>query len=118
MAGLRSLLLVNVLPPDEGEDAGDTPVPAALNTMSMGSVRDIERLLSGFNTMADGEPTTRNVLYGPGITVQLPMADRDDSVMQLLVSIVEDDIAWPTLIRICQASGWKMMDPKTGRTFG
>ena len=104
MSGLRSLLLVNVL--------------AALNTMSMGSVRDVTRMLGAFNTRSDGEPTTRNVLYGPGITVQLPMADDEDPVTQLLVSLTEDDIAWPLLIRICQASGWKMMDPKTGRVFG
>lgn len=116
MSGLRSLLLVNVLPPDNDDEG--TPVPAALNTMSMGSVRDVTRVLSAFNTMPDGEPTSRSVLYGPGITVQLPMVDENDPVTQLLVSLNEDDIAWPLLIRICQASGWKMMDPKTGRVFG
>jgi len=46
------------------------------------------------------------------------MIDRDDPVNQILVSLVEDSVAWPVLTRICRVLGWKMMDPSSGRTFG
>ena len=114
MPGLRSLLLVKVLEPEEGEDAA----PAALNTVSLGSIAAVRESLVDFNTGPDGDTDTPNVLYGPGVTISLPMGGADDPVNQLLVAINEDDIAWPVLIRMCTAFDWKMMDPKSGRTFG
>ena len=114
MPGLRSLLLVKVLEPEEGEDVA----PAALNTVSLGSIVAVRESLVDFNTGPDGDADTPNVLYGPGVTISLPMGGADDPVNQLLVAINEDDIAWPVLIRMCAAFDWKMMDPKSGRTFG
>lgn len=108
------MLLVKVLEAEEGED----PAPAALNTISMGASADVAGQLAAFNTMPDGDAETRNVLYGPGIVVSLPMGGPDDPVNQLLVSINEDDIAWPVLVRMCRTYDWRMMDPKSGRTFG
>jgi len=108
------LLLVKVLEAEEGEE----PAPAAINTISLGSGEKVGAQLAAFNTMPDGDPHTRNVLYGPGITVSMPMGGADDPVNQLLVSINEEDIAWPVLMRLCRAYDWKMMDPKSGRTFG
>lgn len=118
MAGLRSILLVKVLEPEDDADDDAQPTPVALNMVSLGTIDEVKGLLAQFNTMPDGDPTTRHVLYGPGITVSLPMGDRDDPVNQALVGVSEDDIAWATLIRICRSLGWKMMDPKSGRTFG
>ena len=112
------MLLVKVLDSDGDDDDLDASAAAVLNTISMGSIAGVREQLAAFNTTPDGDPDTRNVLYGPGVTVSLPMGADDDSVSQLLVAVNEEDIAWPVLIRLCAAFGWKMMDPKSGRTFG
>lgn len=116
MSSPRSILLVKTIDTDDDDDHGiDT---TAISMVPLGSHADIVETLRVFNTAPDGDPHNRSVLYGPGITVQLPMLGPDDPVNQLLVSLTDDEIAWPVLIRICRALSWKMMDPKSGRTFG
>ena len=109
----RSLLLVKVLP----SDSHDAPLTAA-NMIALGSRRDVQKLLAPFNCASDGSQSSYGVLWGPGIAVQLPMVDDRDPVMQLLVSLNDETIAWPVLERICRILEWKMMDPRTGAVFG
>lgn len=99
---------------------GGEETPSLLASAPLGTFREVVSALSGYNTGADGSNKAEcfGVLYGPGFTVQLPMVGSDDPVGQLLVSFQEEDVAWPVLTRICRGLGWKMMDPKTGRTFG
>jgi hypothetical protein len=85
---------------------------------SLGTRREALRALEGFNTFPDGSAEGFGEAYGPGIRVSLPMVGEDDAVSQLLVSVVEEEIAWPVLQRISRGLGWAMMDPETGRTFG
>lgn len=114
VASARSILLVKVLDEEDGENSGS----AALRTVSLGRLEEVQNLLKQFNCSGDGSPAASNVVYGPGVVLQMPMADRDDPVNQILVSLVEDSVAWPVLTRICRVLGWKMMDPSSGRTFG
>ncbi|MFI4853434.1 MAG: hypothetical protein ACIAQF_00470 [Phycisphaerales bacterium JB065] len=116
MGSTRSILLVKVLESEdpEGEAAGS----AALRTVSLGRLEEVQKLLLQFNCSGDGSPSGSNVIYGPGVVLQMPMVDRDDPVNQILVSLSEDSVAWPVLTRICRVLGWKMMDPSSGRTFG
>jgi len=109
----RNLLLVKVLPSDD-----PSARPSAANMVSLGSRREVERVLSPFNCAGDGSAASYGVLYGPGITVQLPMVDDRDPVVQLLVTLTDEAIAWPVLERVCRTLEWKMMDPKSGSIFG
>lgn len=109
-------MLVKVLPPEEGEDRD--PAHAALNLMALGSRREVERLLSHFNCFEDGSGEMPGLLHGPGINVQVPLVDRDDPVMQVMVSMVEESLAWTVLERIVRTLDWKIQDPKSGRVFG
>lgn len=99
----------------EGEEK-----PSVLASVPLGTFKEVVSALSAYNTGPDGSRAVESfgVLYGPGFTVQLPMVGPDDPVGQLMVSFQEEDVAWPVLTRICRGLGWKMMDPKTGRTFG
>jgi hypothetical protein len=121
VARLRTILLIRVLE-DDGESQGgramDPATAAVLNAIPLGTVREIAAIMARFNLAPDGTPTTSNVYYGPGVIAQLPFLGPDDPVQQVLVSLVEDDVAWPVLIRLCKSVGWKMMDPESGRTFG
>ncbi|MDX2115561.1 MAG: hypothetical protein SFZ24_08065 [Planctomycetota bacterium] len=114
MARARQILLVKLLKSDEEE------APSILSSVPLGTLRQVQATLSEFNTSADGSnsPETFGVLYGPGFLVQLPMVGPADPVSQVIVSLHEEDIAWPVLVRICRTLGWKMMDPQSGRTFG
>lgn len=109
-------MLVKVLPPDDGEEFD--PAHAALNLISLGSRREVERLLSHFNCYEDGSNEMPGMLHGPGINIQLPLVDRDDPVMQVMVSMVEESLAWTVLERIVRTLDWKMQDPGSGRVFG
>ncbi|MCH8271572.1 MAG: hypothetical protein IH985_10235, partial [Planctomycetes bacterium] len=50
------------------------------------------------------------------MVVEIPLGV--DPVTQAMVTLVEEDIAWPVLMRLCQTTRWSMMDLETGRTFG
>lgn len=122
----RHLLLVKVIQPDADEGAGSAPEPGGgeppkatvLNTVSLGRLAEVEKWLGQFNCARDGAGALMNVLYGPGVVMQLPMVDRDDPVMQIMVSLNDETIAWSVLERVCRVLGWKMMDPKSGSIFG
>lgn len=58
------------------------------------------------------------VLYGPGMIVELPAAAAHADVLQALLTLTDEDFAWPVVMRLCKDNAWKMMDPESGRTFG
>lgn len=86
----------------------------------MGTAKEVKEFLARYNTAVDGAPRSASlgteVLHGPGLIIELPT--NQDEVSQALVTVLDDDIAWPVLSRVCKAAGWKMMDVETGRVFG
>ncbi len=96
-------------------DEGDAAAPQ--EPASMGRLDEIVDFLRDFNT-APEEPGDQSpqFLYGPGITIQAPM--NDGPITQLLVTLVEEEIAWAVVTRICKHAHWKMVDPESGRSFG
>ena len=117
--GERHLLLIKVIQADDGEgEGGGARRASVLNTVSLGRLADVERALGQLNCGSDGSSSSMNVLHGPGIMMQMPMVGRDDPVMQIMVSLNDETIAWSVLERICRVLGWKMMDPATGTMFG
>ncbi|MBX3388207.1 MAG: hypothetical protein KF691_01985 [Phycisphaeraceae bacterium] len=86
----------------------------------MGTVKEVKEVLAHYNTAPDGSPRSASLgtemLHGPGLVVELPV--NQEEVTQALVTVIDDDIAWPVLSRLCKAAGWKMMDVETGRVFG
>ena len=85
----------------------------------MGSLKEVARTLAAFNTAGDGSPTSASrgteVLHGPGMVVEVPLGV--DTVTQAMVSLLDEDIAWPVLVRICKSADWKMVDIESGQTF-
>lgn len=103
--------------------AGTRATPARQDGPSsgpMGSVKEVKEILAVYNTAPDGSPRSASlgteVLHGPGLIIELPV--NQDEVTQALVTVLDDDIAWPVLSRVCKAASWKMMDVETGRVFG
>lgn len=103
----RQLVILNVVDSPSMDDHDQAVQP-------LGDRAEVFRQLSEYNTWPD-TPDGR-ILYGPGITVQAPLTD--DDISQLLVSLVDEDLAWPVLLRICKETGWKLMDPESGRILG
>ncbi|MBL8877043.1 MAG: hypothetical protein JNM86_14710 [Phycisphaerae bacterium] len=102
--------------------AGTRATPARQDGQGapMGTVKEVKEILAVYNTAPDGSPRSASlgteVLHGPGLIIELPI--NQDEVTQALVTVLDDDIAWPVLSRVCKAVAWKMMDVETGRVFG
>jgi len=96
----------------EGED-GEGP-------SALGSVDSVIEELGVFNTAPDGSSRPSSVgtkvLYGPGFVVEV--ASGQKVVHQAILTVEDDELAWPVLARLCQATGWRMMDIETGQVFG
>lgn len=116
MAKTRQIVLIKLLPADEGDEASAT----VLNSIPLGTYEQVVDALSAFNTQPDGSksPESFGLLHGPGLIVQMPMVGPKDPIMQIAVSLQEEDVAWTVLARLCKRLDWKMMDPASGRTFG
>ncbi|MCC6675821.1 MAG: hypothetical protein IT436_01630 [Phycisphaerales bacterium] len=96
--------------------------PAARNTAAglkpLGSLRQVREALSNFNTAPDGGKARMGteIMHGPGIVVEV--ATGQDEISQAMVTVLDEEIAWPVLSRICKSLGWKMMDIESGRMYG
>jgi len=84
----------------------------------LGTPKEVRESLARFNTASDGSArqTGTEVLHGPGMIVELPQGV--DQVQQAMVTVLDDDIAWPVLSRVCRHLQWKMIDLETGMSFG
>lgn len=84
----------------------------------LGPMRRVIAELARFNTAPDGGGgggLGTVMLFGPGLVVDLPSSA--DELTQILVTVTENDTAWPVLSRLCKAMGWKMLDAETGQRF-
>jgi hypothetical protein len=98
----------------------------------LGSLREVARVLGNCNIAADGsgpdgygERLGTGVFYGPGMVLEVPLSDEPKSrrgegpdVRQILVSLTDEDFAFPVLMRLCKEYGWQMTDAESGRKFG
>jgi hypothetical protein len=93
----------------------------------LGSVADVVRALGEFNTAPDGsgpsgwgtDPFMAR-LHGPGFIIELPAAGGDaaQTIAQGMVTINDEDFAFPVLLRMCKANRFRLVDPDSGRSFG
>ena len=116
VAKSRQIVLVNILKDDDDDMASNS----VLNSIPLGTYEQVVDALRVYNTGPDGSnaPESFGVLFGPGLLIQMPMVGPKDPVMQVAVSMTEEDVAFPVLMRICKRLGWRMMDPSSGRMFG
>lgn len=67
--------------------------------------------LANYNTAPQREG--EDILYGPGIRLELPPGQKD--ISQMLLTLVEEEIAWLTIMRLAKTFQWKLLDTATGR---
>ena len=91
-----------ILSREEASEEGMAPI---------GRREEIVKGLSRFNTAP--ERNGDDILYGPGIRIELP--PNEDPIRQMLVTFEEEEIAWPVMVRLAKAFEWKVLDPLTGR---
>ncbi len=78
---------------------------------TIGRRDDIVSQLGAFNTAP--EVTGGDILYGPGIEIELEPEEQE--IRQMLLTVTDEDIAWAALMRIARAMKWKLLDPGSGR---
>ena len=77
----------------------------------LGSRADVLVTLAGMNTRPEREG--EDVLWGPGIRIDL--SPGQDPVTQMLLSLVEEEIAWLVIMRLARECQWKLLDMETGQ---
>ncbi len=77
----------------------------------IGNRKEIVDSLSHFNTLPEVEGG--DMLWGPGIRIELP--PDEDPIQQMLLYIVEEEIAWLPIVRLAKHFDWSVMDIETGR---
>jgi hypothetical protein len=84
--------------------------PTGDGLASLGSREEIITGLRDYHTApeCDGE----DILYGPGIRIELPPGD---PITQMLMTIIEEEIAWQVIMPLAKNLKWKLLDPATGR---
>jgi hypothetical protein len=77
----------------------------------IGTRREILGILRVLNTapQANGE----DVLYGPGIEVELPPGL--DPVTQMLLKLTDEDVGWDVIRAIAHRTHSRLLDPLSGR---
>lgn len=78
----------------------------------IGTRAEIIEMLEVENTAPDEQGG--DVLWGPGITISLPPTD---PIPQMLLSIVEDEIAWLVIMKLAKKFNWRLIDTDSGREF-
>ncbi len=78
---------------------------------SLGTREYILSSLASYNTMPEKEGD--DMLWGPGIRIELPPTEGD--VQQMLLHFVEDELAWDILPRLAKQFDWSVIDIETGR---
>lgn len=96
----------------------------------LGFLRHVAAALGKYNIAPDGsgpagfgERMGTGVLFGPGMVVEVALNDPTitgdgPEIAQVLVTITDEDFAFPVLLRLCRGMGWRMVDPDSGRSFG
>ena len=79
----------------------------------LGSRSEIIESLARCNTIAEVEGG--DDLWGPGIRIELP--PNTDPVAQMLLVIVEEEIAWMPIEKLAKQFDWSVMDIDTGREY-
>ncbi len=51
-------------------------------------------------------------MFGPGIRLEMPPGQ--DTVNQMILTIVEEEIAWLTVMRIARLCEWRIIDMESG----
>ena len=93
-----------ILSAAEAQEAGSLP--------AIGPRAEIFEKLARANTSPESSDD-QDVLYGPGIRVEL--TPNQDPVSQMLVTVTEEEIGWQVLTRLINHFQWKLLDPNTGR---
>ena len=76
----------------------------------IGTRTEVLDQLAPFNTAPDSEGG--NALYGPGYIIELPP---QEPITQMLLTIVEEEIAWQVVMRLAKSLKWKLLDVASGR---
>jgi len=81
------------------------------NRVPLGSRDEIVTTLARFNTMPEREGG--NELWGPGIRIE--MSPDEDPIKQMMLYIIEEEIAWLPIVRLAKQLDWSIMDIESGR---
>tara|TARA_Y100001970_G_C14006234_1_gene735996 strand:- start:512 stop:805 length:294 start_codon:yes stop_codon:yes gene_type:complete len=81
---------------------------------NLGARDDVIKQLEHHNTASSCKENL-NVLWGPGIRIDLP--NEQDPIPQMLLTFEEEEIAWNVLMKLAKKCQWLIQDTESGRTL-
>lgn len=111
MARSRQILIIKTVDPSDDEADGLPP---------LGTCAEVQTVMSRYNTAADGGPKKDSaiavtILHGPGMYVEVYADDAKAPVKQMMVTMTDQDFAFPVLTRVAREQRWTLLDPDTGQ---
>ena len=88
-------------------------LPSSEGADNLGSRCDLIAQLASLNTGPEREG--EDVLWGPGIRLELTPGQ--DPVRQMMLTLVEEDIAMLVVMRLVRVCQWQLVDLETGQTI-
>jgi hypothetical protein len=116
----RQVVILKTVNPAEEQDDG-LPV--------IGTLSEVLEHFAPFNTAPDktlGQSKSAStsltssgivLLHGPGMFAEIAALNLDDDVRQVMVTMTDEDFAFPVMLRACRMHHWTMMDPESGQTL-
>ncbi len=77
---------------------------------NLGSRRELVKQLATLNT--GPEHPDDDVLWGPGLRIE--MTPGQDPVTQMLLTLVEEEIAWLSVMRLARVCQWRIVEVDSG----
>jgi len=114
VARSRQVIVIKTADPTDEDEGGGLP--------ALGTLSEISEILFNYNIAVDGAPPKKEsisgavVMHGPGLFLECIAPDGPRSeVNQLMVTMTDDDFAFPVLSRLCRTHKWTLMDPESGQ---
>ena len=111
MARSRNILIMKTVDPAEDDGEG---LP------ELGNCSEVQAILARYNTAADGSTrkdntTSVTMLFGPGMYAELFADGPRAPVTQIMVTMTDQDFAFPVLTRVAREQKWTLLDPESGQ---
>ena len=114
VARSRQVIVIKTADPTDDVEGGGLP--------PLGTLAEVSDVLQHFNISTDGAPPKKEtisgavVMHGPGLYLECiaPGGPRSE-INQMMVTMTDDDFAFPVLSRLCRTNKWTLMDPESGQ---
>lgn len=111
MSRSRNILILKTTDPAHDDAEG---MPA------LGTIEELAGIFGRYNTASDNGvradgSLSGTMMHGPGMYLEIFSDDARAPVRQVMVTMTDQDFAFPVLTRMAREQGWTLLDPESGQ---